>query len=152
MDAFLVLRGTKTLAVRMQRHCENARALAAHLEQHELVERVHYPGLASHPQHELARRQMQNFSGMMAVQIEDGEALASDMMQQLSVFHYAVSLGHHRSLIYWMSTDDLVTSSYRLEGEQLERYREFAADGVFRVSVGLEDAVDLCADLEQALG
>ena len=126
--------------------------MARYLDSHPRVNRVLYPGLESHPQHELARRQMQNFSGMMAVQIEDGEALASDMMQQLSVFHYAVSLGHHRSLIYWMSTDDLVTSSYRLEGEQLERYREFAADGVFRVSVGLEDAVDLCADLEQALG
>ncbi|MBS35378.1 MAG: cystathionine gamma-synthase [Thiotrichales bacterium] len=151
-NAWLIMRGAATLPLRMRAHEENAFEVARYLESHPRVNRVLYPGLESHPQHELARRQMQNFSGMMAVQIEDGEALASDMMQQLSVFHYAVSLGHHRSLIYWMSTDDLVTSSYRLEGEQLERYREFAADGVFRVSVGLEDAVDLCADLEQALG
>ncbi len=73
-------------------------------------------------------------------------------MRQLKVFHYAVSLGHHRSLIYWLGTDDLMTSSYKLHGEQLDAYRAFAGDGVFRISVGLEDPEDLCDDLAQVLG
>ena len=73
------------------------------------------------------------------------------MMQKLEVMHYAVSLGHHRSLVYLMQTDDLIDSSYRLDGEELEKYRDSAGDGVFRLSVGLEDAVDLIADLERVL-
>ena len=72
-------------------------------------------------------------------------------MQKLEVVHYAVSLGHHRSLVYLMQTDDLIDSSYRLDGEELEKYRDSAGDGVFRLSVGLEDAADLIADLERVL-
>ena len=73
------------------------------------------------------------------------------MMSELRVFHYAVSLGHHRSLIYWLGTDDLMATSYRLEGAQLNAYRAFAGDGVFRISIGLEDPEDLCEDLAQVL-
>ena len=73
-------------------------------------------------------------------------------MQELRVIHYAVSLGHHRSLIYLMQTDDLVGSSYRLQGEALASYREVAGEGIFRLSVGLEDAEDLIADLARVLG
>ena len=73
------------------------------------------------------------------------------MMKQLEVIHYAVSLGHHRSLIYLMQSDDLIESSYRLDGNELEKYRAAAGDGLFRLSVGLEDNVDLIADLERVL-
>jgi methionine-gamma-lyase len=73
------------------------------------------------------------------------------MMQNLEVIHYAVSLGHHRSLVYLMQTDDLVGSSYRLEGDELDRYREVAGDGIFRLSIGLEDADDLIKDLAEVL-
>ena len=94
---------------------------------------------------------MANFSGMMTLQVEDGPALAKRMVETLAVVHYAVSLGHHRSLIYWIPTADLMRSTFRLEGELLKRYRDFAGDGVFRFSVGLEDADDICADLDQVL-
>jgi methionine-gamma-lyase len=74
------------------------------------------------------------------------------MVEKLETIHYAVSLGHHRSLVYWIPTGDLMRSTYRHEGDLLARYRAFAGDGVFRLSVGLEDAADLCADLEGVLG
>ncbi|HJL57519.1 MAG TPA: PLP-dependent transferase, partial [Arenicellales bacterium] len=111
-----------------------------------------YPGLPSHPHHELACRQMDNFSGMLSFRVSDGPAMSRQMMAQLQVIHYAVSLGHHRSLICWLGTDDLMASSYHLSDEQLAAYREFAGDGVFRLSVGLEDPADLSADLARVLG
>jgi methionine-gamma-lyase len=74
------------------------------------------------------------------------------MMKELKVVHYAVSLGHHRSLVYWMPTADLMATTYRLDDAGQRRYREFAGDGVFRLSVGLEDPADLIADIERALG
>ncbi len=151
-NAWLIMRGAATLPLRMRAHEENALAVAQFLEAHPKVGRVLYPGLPSHPQHALARRQMHNFSGMLAVRVENGRRVAEKMMHGLSVFHYAVSLGHHRSLIYWMDTEDLIGSSYRLRDAQLSRYRELAGDGVFRISVGIEDAGDLCADLDQILG
>lgn len=150
-NAWLILRGAATLPIRMRAHEENAMVVARFLEDHPKVKRVIYPGLPSHPQHELARRQMSNFSGMMAVQIDDGPIVADRMMKELEVLHYAVSLGHHRSLIYWMDTNELIQSSFRLSGAQLESYRHYAGDGIFRVSVGLEDAQDLCADLDRVL-
>ncbi len=73
------------------------------------------------------------------------------MMQKLEVIHYAVSLGHHRSLVYLMQTRDLIDSSYRLEGRELDKYRDSAGEGIFRLSVGIEDASDLIADLERVL-
>jgi methionine-gamma-lyase len=94
---------------------------------------------------------MSGFSGMLSFQVEDGPGVARRMIDGLRVIHYAVSLGHHRSLIYWIGTDQIMESSYRLEGEQLERFREYAGDGVMRLSVGLEDADDLCADLDRVL-
>lgn len=150
-NAWLILRGAATLPIRMRAHEENALAVARFLEQHPKVRRVIYPGLPSHPQHELARRQMKNFSGMLTFQVEDGVTLAERMAKELQVIHYAVSLGHHRSLIFWMDTASLMESSFRLTGQQLASYREYAGDGIFRMSVGLEDAEDLCADLDQVL-
>jgi cystathionine beta-lyase/cystathionine gamma-synthase len=151
-NAWLILRGAATLPLRMRAHEENGLAVATFLERHDRVKRVIYPGLASHPQHDLARKQMRNFSGMMTFQpAGDGIEIAKRMIERFEVIHYAVSLGHHRSLIYWIPTDALMASSFKLDSEALRRYREFAGDGVFRFSVGIEDAQDICADLEKVL-
>lgn len=150
-NAWLILRGAATLPIRMKAHEETAMRVAQFLETHPRVKRVFYPGLPSHPQHELAKRQMANFSGMLTFTADDGPALARRMVEKLNVVHYAVSLGHHRSLVYWIPTDAIMRSSFRLEGEALARYRAYAGDGVFRFSVGLEDADDICADLDQVL-
>lgn len=151
-NAWLILRGAATLPIRMRAHEETALQVARFLEDHPEVTRVFYPGLPSHPQHELARRQMRNFSGMMTFQTRrKGPEIAARMVKELEVIHYAVSLGHHRSLIYWIGTDDIEASTFRHDAEQLRRYREYAGDGVFRLSVGIENPADLIADLERAL-
>ncbi len=151
-NAWLILRGAATYPLRIKAHEENALELARFLEAHPAVTRVFYPGLPSHPQHELARRQMRNFSGMLTFQTrKDGRKVAERMIDRLAVIHYAVSLGHHRSLIYWIPTDMLMGSTFRLAPAAEARYRDFAGDGVFRFSVGIEDADDLCADLLNAL-
>ena len=152
-NAWLIARGAATLPIRMRAHEEGAVRIARFLEDHPAVTRVNYPGLESHPQHDLARRQMDNMSGTLSFQVRgDGAALAERMAKELDIVHYAVSLGHHRSLIYWIDTDAMMDSTFRLDGEQLAHYREYAGDGVFRLSVGLEDADDLCGDLARVLG
>ena len=151
-NAWLINRGLATLSMRMQVHQTNAMRVAKFLEGHRNVKKVLYPGLPSHPQFDLARLQMDNYSGMVSVQIDNAPNLVNRMMSDLKIFHYAVSLGHHRSLIYWLGTDDLMESTYALQGRALNAYREFAGDGVFRISVGLEDPEDLCDDLAQILG
>ncbi len=151
-NAWLILRGAATLPIRMRAHEENALAVARFLEDHPRVTRVIYPGLQSHPQHELARRQMDNFSGMLTFQVDGGATVAERMARELEVIHYAVSLGHHRSLVFWMDTPSLMETSFRLEGAQLESYQAYAGDGIFRMSVGLEDPEDLREDLGRVLG
>ncbi len=151
-NAWLIMRGAATLPLRMKAHEENALTVARFLEGHPAVTRVVYPGLPSHPQHDLARRQMRNFSAMLAFQTERGAETAERMARELQVIHYAVSLGHHRSLIFWMDTPSLMETSFRLAGDQLESYRSYAGDGIFRMSVGLEDPEDLCRDLDRVLG
>ncbi|NKB69573.1 MAG: aminotransferase class V-fold PLP-dependent enzyme [Candidatus Latescibacteria bacterium] len=151
-NAWLILRGMATLPLRMRAHQEGALAVARYLEGHPRIKRVMYPGLESHPQHQLARRQMDNFSGMVTFQVDDGPALPAKMAAELQVIHYAVSLGHHRSLIFWMDTASLMETSFRLQGAQLASYKEYAGEGIFRLSVGLEDGADLCADLARVLG
>ena len=151
-NAWLILRGLATLPLRMRAHEAGATQVAAFLEKHPKVLKVMYPGLSSHPQHELAKKQMNNFSGMLTFQVKGGSKMAEQLSERLAIFHYAVSLGHHRSLIYYMDTGDLIGSSFKLTGEALARYRDFAGDGVFRVSIGIEDPDDLCQDLAQALG
>ena len=150
-NAWLIMRGIATLPLRMRCHEENALAVASFLEAHDKVEKVLYPGLESHPQHGLAKSQMDNFSGMISFRCANPKAVAERMMQNLEVIHYAVSLGHHRSLVYLMQTTDLIGSSYRFEGEELDKYQNAAGEGVFRLSVGLEDANDLIRDLEMVL-
>ncbi|MEM7068968.1 MAG: aminotransferase class I/II-fold pyridoxal phosphate-dependent enzyme [Pseudomonadota bacterium] len=153
-NAWLISRGASTLPLRMRAHEETAMSVAKFLEDHPNVTRVIYPGLESHPQHELACRQMNNFSGMISFQVgseADGDAVAERMTKQLGIIHYAVSLGHHRSLVFWMPTAGLMETSFRLVDKQLAGYREFAGDGIFRLSVGLEDAEDLIRDLDGVL-
>ena len=150
-NAWLIMRGAATLPLRMAAHEAGAFAVAAALEAHPGVTRVTYPGLPSHPHHDLAATQMANFSGMLTFRVPDGTALAQRMMRDLRVFHYAVSLGHHRSLVYWLPTEPLVATTFRLAGERAEAYRRWAGEGVFRVSVGLEDPADLIEDLTSVL-
>ena len=154
-NAWLIARGAATLPLRMKAHQETALAVARWLEGDPRVAQVNYPGLQSHPQHELARRQMTNFSGMMSFQLKgteaDGQAAAERMGRDLGVIHYAVSLGHHRSLICWMPTDSMIGNSFNLEGKQAQAYRDWAGPGIFRFSVGLEDADDLIHDLDRVL-
>lgn len=153
-NAWLIARGAATLPLRMRQHQENALAVARFLESRRGVRRAIYPGLESHPQHALAKRQMTNFSGMIAFQVggkAQGEAVADAMMRRFETIHYAVSLGHHRSLCYWLGTDSLMESTFRLAGRQLESWKAFAGEGVFRLSVGLEDAADIIADLDRVL-
>ena len=150
-NAWLIMRGMATLPLRMRCHQQNALALARFLENHDRVEKVFYPGLESHSQHALARSQMDNFSGMISFRTENPKQVAARMMQKLEVIHYAVSLGHHRSLVYLMQTEDLIGSSYRLQDQELEKYQAAAGEGIFRFSVGLEDAEDLIDDLERVL-
>ncbi|MCE9627635.1 MAG: cystathionine gamma-synthase [Candidatus Eisenbacteria bacterium] len=147
MDCFLCLRGTKTLAVRMQRHDENARELAAILEKHKAVTRVFYPGLASHPQHELAKRQASGFGGMISFIPGDGSLEAGrKVFNRFQLFTRAESLGGVESLVCHPAsmTHASVPREHRLSmGFE---------DGLLRLSVGIEDVADLRADLEQALG
>jgi methionine-gamma-lyase len=94
---------------------------------------------------------MRNFSGMLTFQVDGGREAARAIAARLRVFHYAVSLGHHRSLIFYLPTGELLETSFKLTRKQLRSYREFAGDGIFRVSVGIENPDDLCEDLGNAL-
>ena len=151
-NAWLILRGIATFPIRMRIHEENALKVATFLESHPKIERVIYPGLPSHPQYELAKRQMNNFSGMLTFRVKNGSEQARVFAERLQIIHYAVSLGHHRSLIFYMNSKDLLQTTFRFDTpEQISSWKEYAGDGLFRLSVGLEDADDLIKDLEQAL-
>lgn len=150
-NAWLIMRGVATLPIRMREHAANAMAIAEYLESHPRVETVIYPGLKSHPQHELAAKQMDNFSGMLSFRVANNKEVASRMMSDFEIIHYAVSLGHHRSLMYLLQTQDLAETSFGLDGAALQKYRAVAGDGLFRFSVGLEDPDDICADLDRVL-
>lgn len=150
-NAWLIMRGISTLPLRMKAHEENAMRVAKYLEEHDKVKQVIYPGLASHPQYDLANKQMDNFSGMLQFQVEDGERLAGIFSDKLRYFHYAVSLGHHKSLIFYIDTDTMLKTSFHLNEEQEADYRRYAGDGIFRVSLGIENAEDLIDDLNACL-
>ena len=150
-NAWLILRGIDTLFPRLRTASENAMQLAKHLEAHPKVLAVTYPGLASHPQHALACRQMALPGGMITFQTADPELVAQKMAARFRVMHYAFSLGHQRSICVHIGTDDIMASTYRMTGESLADYKRFAGEGVFRLSVGLEDARDLIDDMDRAL-
>jgi len=152
-SAYLILRGIETLPLRMEKHEANARAVAEWLEGHTNVRRVLWPGLAGHPQAELARRQMRNFSGLLSFSVKSGSAdLARQLAERLKLVSFAVSLGKTKSLCFYIPTDDILRSSFQLSGTAEDAFRDWAGDGVFRVSVGLENEAELIADFEQALG
>lgn len=151
-NAWLILRGAATLPMRMAAHEKSALEVGRFLEGHPAVKRVFYPGLESHPQHDLAKRQMKNFSGMMSFQThESGDAIAARMIEELKIVHYAVSLGHHRSLVCWIPSEQILRSTYLFEGDALARWNDYVGDGIFRLSVGVENGADICADLARAL-
>lgn len=142
---WLALRGAKTLAVRMKQHESNALAVAEYLEKHKKVKRVHYPGLQSHPQHALAKKQMHGFGGMMSFEIKGGLDDAKRFLESLRVFALAESLGGVESLAEHPA---LMTHA---SVPKQEREAVGITDSLVRLSVGIEDADDLIADLEQAL-
>ncbi|MBO1770331.1 cystathionine gamma-synthase [Agrococcus sp. TF02-05] len=141
-DAWLTSRSLKTLAVRVERHCQNAQAVAESLVGHKGVTAVHYPGLVDHPQHELASRQMRGFGGMVSLQLAGGKAAALELVRHTEVFQLAESLGGIESLVCYPS--EMTHAS--VKGTELA-----VPEDLLRLSVGLEDADDLVADLQQAL-
>jgi cystathionine gamma-lyase len=140
------MRGLKTLHVRMERHAENAMAIARHLERHPRIEKVIYPGLESHPQHAIAKKQMSGFGGMITFFLKGGLPEARAFLEKVKVFTLAESLGGVESLIEHPA---IMTHA----SIPAETRRELGIhDNLIRVSVGIEDLADLVADLDQALG
>ncbi|NOX38351.1 MAG: PLP-dependent transferase [Calditrichaeota bacterium] len=143
-DSFLVLRGTKTLAVRMRQHEHNALAIAHFLEKHPRVKRVYYPGLESHPQHDLARRQMTGFGGMLSFELDGDLSRAKKFVESLRYFAVAESLGGVESLI------ELPALMTHASVPKEEREKIGLTDGLIRISVGIENTEDLLEDLTAA--
>ena len=141
-DAYLTLRGIKTLAVRMDRHCDNAEAIARMLVDHDAVSHVSYPGLPDHPGHEVAARQMRRFGGMISLRLAGGREAALDLCSRTRVFTLAESLGGVESLIEHPGAMTHASTA----GSQLE-----VPEDLVRLSVGIEDVEDLLEDLQQAL-
>ncbi len=145
-NAWLIMRGMSTLPLRMARHCESAMQIAEYLESHPWVEFVRYPGLKSHPQHELATRQMDGYSGMMNFRFKGSDENHLEFLKHLKLLTPAVSLGHDESLIFYHSLTK--------EDPWYEILKETTTDtgkGFLRFSVGLEDPEDLIMDIEQAI-
>lgn len=136
-DCWLALRGVQTLSVRMKAHCENAMEIAKFLEDHPNVEKVHYPGLESHAGHEIAKRQMQSFGGMLSFEVKGGEKEAMEVAAKVKIFTRATSLG---------GTHSLIEHRYSVEGKHT-----MAPPNLLRLSIGIEHVEDLKGDLAQAL-
>ncbi len=144
-DCFLIQRGLRTLGLRMERHCENAMLLAAWLASHPKVEKVYYPGLETHPGHQIAKRQMKRFGAMLSFDLKASEADSKAFTTRLKYFTLAESLGAHQSLI--CHPPSMTHASVEPE----VRKAVGISDGLIRISVGLEDADDLIEDLSEAL-
>ena len=144
-DSFLVLRSLKTLAVRMEKHCENAFEVASFLEEHEAIEKIYYPGLSNHPNHEIAKKQMNGFGGMITIVLKGGLKTATTFLERTKIFALAESLGgvesliEHPALMTHASVPTEVRKDLGIE------------DGLVRLSVGIESVEDLLDDLNQAL-
>ncbi len=146
-DCFLVLRGIKTLHVRMQRHCENGEKVAAYLRQHPKVAKVYWCGFSDHPNHDIAKKQMRGFGGMMSFTLKDDSVeAATKVLSSTKIFSLAESLGGVESLINHPAS--MTHASIPRE----QRIANGLADGLIRLSVGIEDAEDIIADLAQAIG
>jgi len=144
-DSFLVLRSLKTLAVRMEKHCENAFEVASFLEEHEAIEKIYYPGLSNHPNHEIAKKQMNGFGGMITIVLKGGLKTSTTFLERTKIFALAESLGgvesliEHPALMTHASVPTEVRKDLGIE------------DGLVRLSVGIESVEDLLDDLNQAL-
>ena len=144
-DSFLVLRSLKTLSVRMQRHCENTMKIANFLKEKKVVKRIFYPGLTDHPQHDVAKKQMNGFGGMLTMILEGGLPSATKFLEKTKLFSLAESLGGVESLIEHPAI--MTHASVPLD----IRKKLGIDDGLVRLSVGIESIEDLIEDLEQAL-
>ena len=125
--------------------------VAAFLESHPAVKKVIYPGLISHPHHELAGTQMSGFGGMISIELKGGLSSAISLSEKIKVFTYSTSLGHAHSLLFFYPTDLYVDAATYLTDQQKISIRKWAGEGIVRISVGLENADDLIRDLDQAL-
>lgn len=143
-NAWLIIRGVKTLGVRMDRHCQNAMKVARFLEKHPMVEKVVYPGLESHPQHELAKKQMKIFGAMISFEVKGGVDAGRQLMNNVELCSLAVSLGDTETLI------EHPASMTHSPVPREERLKAGITDGLVRLSVGLENPEDIMADLDQA--
>jgi cystathionine beta-lyase/cystathionine gamma-synthase len=147
MDCFLVLRGIKTLHVRMRQHCENGRLIAHYLRKHPKVEKVYWCGFEDHPNHDIAKIQMKDFGGMMSFTLKDNSTEAAmKVLSSTKLFSLAESLGGVESLINHPAS--MTHASIPKE----ERIKNGLTDGLIRLSIGIEDAHDLIDDLNQAIG
>jgi cystathionine beta-lyase/cystathionine gamma-synthase len=144
-DCWLTLLGIKTLSIRMKRHCKNAQAIAEFLEVHNKVEKVTYPGLPSHPQHSIAKAQMDGFSGMISMELKGGIPAGISLMNSLKLCSLAESLGAVETMITHPAT------MTHADVPEDERFARGLTDGLVRLSVGIEDKHDIMADLNQAL-
>lgn len=145
-DSFLLLRSLKTLPVRMERHCKNAMHIASFLEAHNSIEKVIYPGLESHPQYEIAKKQMNGFGGMISIEIKGGLKSATEFLERTELFSLAESLGGVESLI----EHPAIMTHASIPPEVREEIG--ISDGLVRLSVGIESLEDLIQDLDRALG
>lgn len=151
-SAWLILRGLETLPLRMRAHEENARKVSEFLSNHPAISGVNWPGHPDHPQAALAKRQMRNFSGLLSFTVKgDGAELAKKMSDRLELVSYAVSIGKTKSLICYIPTEEILRTSFSMSEQNKARYQAVAENGVFRLSVGLENADDIIQDLSQVL-
>ena len=150
-NAWLIMRGLVTLPLRMRKHSENGMKIAQFLESHPKVDLVRYPGLPSHPQHGVAAKQMDGFSGMIVFRQKLELLKNFDFLSRLSLIKHATSVGHDQSLIYYLPTIFFFSDMVVLDEGQQQKYVDLMGEGVYRLSVGIEDADDIIHDLSQAM-
>ena len=150
-NAWLIMRGLVTLPMRMRRHSENGHKIAQFLESRENVDLVRYPGLESHPQHDIAARQMDGYSGMIVFRQKLELLKNFDFLSRLELIKHATSVGHDQSLIYYLPTVFFFSDMVVLDEGQQQKYIELMGEGVYRISIGLEDADDIINDLSLAM-
>jgi cystathionine beta-lyase/cystathionine gamma-synthase len=150
-NAWLIMRGLVTLPLRMRKHSETGMKVAQFLESHDKVDFVRYPGLQSHPQHEIAKKQMNAYSGMIVFSLALELLKNFDFLSHLKLIKHAVSLGHDQSLIYYLPTLFFFEEMVVLDDRQKQKYADLMGEGIYRLSVGIEDPDDIIEDLSQAI-
>jgi cystathionine beta-lyase/cystathionine gamma-synthase len=150
-NAWLVLRGSVTLPLRMRKHSENAQRVAEFLESHPKINSVRFPGLKSHPDFQVARKQMSAPSGMLTFNLKAELMEHFEFIKRLRLVTHAVSLGHDQSLIWYIPTAFFFEDMVVMNEKQKQKYSAVMGEGIFRLSVGIEDADDIIEDLREAL-